>query len=98
MADLKISPNVSAYPDEEHSSLHIEIELPGIRKENISFKLHDDSFYIRATKEGVEYVGSYAVCCPVSPSEAKAKYEDGLLTVDVPYKDPMVDAVEVQIE
>lgn len=98
MVDIKISPTVSAYPDEAHDSLHIEIELPGIRKENISFKIHEDSFYIRATKEGVEYVGSYSVCCPVRPADAKAKYEDGLLTVDVPYKDTLEDAVEVPIE
>jgi HSP20 family molecular chaperone IbpA len=98
MADLKISPNINAFPNDDHTFLHIEIELPGIRKENIHFKLHPDSFYIQATKEGVEYVGAYSVCCPVIPSEARAHYEDGLLTVDVPYQDEMADMVEVQIE
>jgi HSP20 family molecular chaperone IbpA len=75
----------------------VEIELPGVAKENINFKMHDDSFYINATKEGVEYVTSYAICCPVKPEKAKAKYADGLLSVTVPYKQPFEDAIEVKI-
>jgi len=94
-----ISPNVCAYPtDEEHAKLHIEIELPGVKKEDIKFKLHEDSFYIRAKKGDIEYVGSYAVCCPVLPKEAKATFKDGLLTVEVPYQDTLADAIDVPIE
>src|SRR4030042_5956725 len=99
MANQKITPNVCAYPsDDEHNQLHIEIELPGVKKEDIKFKLHEDSFYIHATKGDIEYVGSYAVCCPVKPARAKAKYEEGLLIVDVPYKEPFEDAGDVEIE
>ncbi len=99
MVNQKISPEVCVYPlDEEHNELHIEIELPGVKKEDIKFKLHEDSFYIHATKGDIEYVGSYAVCCPVKASAAKARYEEGLLTVDVPFKEPFEDAVEVNIE
>ncbi len=95
----RISPNVCSYPtDEEHQKLHIEIELPGVKKEDVKFKLHEDSFYIHATKGDIEYVGSYAVCCPVNAKEAKATFKDGLLTVEVPYQDAFEGAVEVPIE
>ena len=93
----KVAPRVFAYPDEEHRNLLVEIELPGVAKKDISFKLHEDSFYIHATKEGVEYVTSYSICCPVKPDQAEAKYADGLLTVKIPYKQPFEDAVEVNI-
>ncbi len=99
LGNQKISPNVCAYPsDDEHNEMHIEIELPGVKKEDIKFKLHEDSFYIHATKGDIEYLGSYAVCCPVKANEAKATYKEGLLIVDVPYKEPFEDAVEVKIE
>ena len=44
----KVAPRVFAYPDEEHRNLLVEIELPGVAKKDISFKLHEDSFYIHA--------------------------------------------------
>ncbi|HDP98110.1 MAG TPA: Hsp20/alpha crystallin family protein, partial [bacterium] len=78
--------------------LMVEIELPGVAKKDIHFKLHEDSFYINASKEGVEYITSYSICCPVKAEQAEAKYADGLLTVKVPYKQPFEDAVEVKIQ
>ncbi len=95
----RISPSVCAYPtEEEYSKLHIEIELPGVNKEDVKFKLHEDAFYIRATKGDIEYVGSYVVDSPVNAKEAKATFKDGLLTVEVPYRDPFAEAVEVTIQ
>jgi HSP20 family molecular chaperone IbpA len=96
--EVKISPALLAYPDENHDNLIIEIELPRVKKENVKVKIHEDSFYITATKEGTQYIGSYAVCCPVVPEKAKATYENGLLRVAVPYKDPLEDAVDVMVE
>ncbi len=98
MADIKTSPHVCAYPDEDHEYLNIEIELPGVKKEDIDLKIHFDSFYLNANKEGVHYIGSYAICCPVKPEDAEATYENGMLTVTVPYKNPLDDAVTVEIE
>ncbi len=97
MAERKVAPKVYAYPDEDHENLLVEIELPGVAKNDIQFKLHEDSFYIHAKKEGVEYATSYSICCPVKAEAAEAQYADGLLSVKVPYKQPFEDAVEVKI-
>ncbi len=99
MADiLRLSPVISAYPDDKYENLEIEIVLPGVEKKDISFKITEDGFYIRASKEGVEYADSYAVCCPVSPEKAVARYSNGVLKVTVPYQQPFENAMDVKIE
>ncbi len=99
MADiLRLSPVISVYPDDNYENLEIEIVLPGVEKKDISFKITEDGFYVRASKEGVEYADSYAVCCPVSPEKAVARYSNGVLKVTVPYQQPFENAVDVKIE
>ncbi len=99
MADtLKVSPSICAYPDDKYENLEIEVVLPGVEKKDISFKMTEDGFYIRATKEGVEYADSYAICCPVSPEKAVAKYSNGILKVTVPYQQPFEKVIDVKIE
>ena len=94
---VKVSPRLCAYSDREHTKLHIEIELPGVRQEDIDLKMHEDSFALHAERDEVVFVGSYATCCPVNPDKAEAVYNNGLLKVDVPYKDAMSDAKEIKI-
>lgn len=99
MADtLKVSPSICAYPDDKYENLEIEIVLPGVEKKDISFKLTEDGFYVKAIKEGVEYTDSYAVCCPIVPEKASARYSNGILKVTVPYQQPFEKAVDVKIE
>lgn len=93
-----ISPNICGYVDDEHLNYHIEVQLPGVDKESIKLKMHEDSFFLKGETENTVYVGSYTICCPVKPEAAKATYKNGLLKVDVPFKDPMEDAVDVSIQ
>jgi HSP20 family molecular chaperone IbpA len=39
-----------------------------------------------------------ALSWPVKPHKAEATYEHGLLRIEVPFKDPMEDAVKVAIK
>jgi len=95
---LRLSPAICAYADDNYENLKIEVILPGIEKKNISFKLAEDGFYVKATKEGVEYVDSYSICCPANPDKAAASYSSGILKVTVPYQKPFENAVDVKIE
>lgn len=94
----RMSPEVCAMPDEKHENLHIEIQLPGVDKEKINLKMHEDSFNIHATREDVEYSGSYAVCRSIDYGKAKARYKNGLLTVDVPYLKPAPSGKKIPID
>ncbi|MGB9940739.1 Hsp20/alpha crystallin family protein [Methanosarcina sp.] len=95
---LRISPVISAYPDDKYENLLIEVVLPGVEKKNISFKLTNDSFYVSGKKEGVTYLDSYSIGCPVDPEKAVAKYSNGVLKVSVPYQEPLSKLVDVKIE
>lgn len=96
---IKVAPEVCSFVDDDHTKLTIEIALPGVKKEDIKLKMHEDSFNISAPREdsNTEYVTTLALCCPVKPDKADAKYENGLLRIEVPFKDPMEDAVAVKV-
>ncbi len=91
-----ISPNMCSWLDDEHNTSHIEIELPGVEKDTIKLRMHEDSFFISGETEQIRYIGSYSLCCPVIPENAKATYKEGLLTFDVPFKTKF-ESVDVEI-
>ena len=94
----KVSPAVCSFVDENHTRLTVEIAIPGVPKETINLKMHDDSLSLIAPREDFVYVTTLSFCCPVKPEEAKAKYENGLLIINVPFKDLMEDALKIPIE
>lgn len=97
MVTLQV-PCTFACADEKGENLNIEIDLPGIKKENIDFKMHDDSYTIRATDDDVKYAGTFPTCCPVVPEKAVAKYSREKLFVTVPFQEPHMKSVDVEIE
>jgi HSP20 family molecular chaperone IbpA len=98
MADkIRVAPEVCSYVDDEHTKLTLEISIPGVEKKHIKLKMHEDSFSLAAPRDETEYVTTLSFCCPVKPEAAEANYENGLLTVEVPFKDPMEDAIAISI-
>ena len=99
MADdkMKISPDVCSYVDEEGNQIQLEVSLPGVKKEDINLKLTDDSFNLSAPRDDFDYVAASTFCCPVNASGATANYENGLLKISVPFKDPMANAIQVSV-
>jgi HSP20 family protein len=95
---IKVAPNTVAYADAENHKLIVEFAIPGAPTETIDVKILEDSIHLTAPARDVEYVSALALAWPVKPGKAEATYEHGLLRVEVPFKDPMEDAVKVAIK
>jgi len=76
----------------------VEFAIPGAPTETIDVKILKDSVYLLAPARDIEYVSALALTWPVKPDKAEATYEHGLLRIEVPFKDPMEDAVKVVIK
>jgi HSP20 family protein len=95
---MRVAPNSVAYADEEKLKLVVEFAIPGAPTNTIDLKILEDSVHLSAPARDIEYVASLALAWPVKPDKAEAIYENGLLRIEVPFKDPMEDAVKVTIK
>ena len=95
---IKVAPNTVAYTDGENNKLVVEFAIPGAPTDTIDVKILVDSIHLTAPARDIEYVSALALGWPVKPGKAEATYEHGLLRIEVPFKDPMEDAVKVAIK
>jgi HSP20 family protein len=94
---MKVAPVTVAYADAENRKLVVEFAIPGAPADTVDLKILQDSVHLSAPARDIEYVASLALGWPVKPDKAEATYELGLLRIEVPFKDPMEDAVQVVI-
>ncbi len=95
---MKVAPDTVAYADGEHNRLVVEFAIPGAPTETIDVKVLEDSLHLSAPARDIEYVSALALSWPVKPDKAEATYLNGLLRIEVPFKDPMEDAVKVAVK
>jgi HSP20 family molecular chaperone IbpA len=76
----------------------VEFAIPGAPTDTIDLKLLPDSVHLTAPAMDVVYVSGHALAWPVKPDKAEAIYAHGMLRIEVPFKDPMEDAVKVAIK
>ena len=96
---IRIAPNTTpAYADEKTHKLVVEFAIPGAPTDTIDVKILEDSVHLTAPARDIEYVSALALGWQVKPDKAEAVYEHGLLRIEVPFKDPMEDAVKVTIK
>ena len=95
---IKVAPDTVAYADGETHRLVVKFAIPGAPTGTIDLKLLPDSVHLTAPAGDSEYVSALALARPVKPDKAEAIYENGLLRIEVPFKDPMEDAVKVAVK
>jgi len=95
---IRIAPSTVAYADTERNKLVVEFAIPGAPTDTIDLKLLPDSIHLTAPARDIVYVSAQALAWPVKPDKAEATYANGLLRIEVPFKDPMEDAVTVVIK
>ena len=95
---IKIAPDTVAYGDSKSRKLVVEFAIPGAPTDTIDVKILGDSIHLTAPARDVDYVAALALAWPVKPDKAEATYDHGLLRIEVPFKDPMEDAVKLTIK
>ena len=95
---MKVAPDTVAYADSENRKLIVEFAIPGAPSDTVDLKMLQDSVHLTAPARDIEYVASLALGWAVKPDKAEATYEHGLLRIEVPFKDPMEDAVKVVVK
>ena len=94
--DNYITPAVCVYHDNKVYS--IEVELPGVEKENIDFQMSENWFCLKAQREDELYSGCWMLAHNIKPQIAKAKFKDGLLSIRAPQEDMANEGIKINVE
>lgn len=78
----------SPHPQDESGNYCLELELPGIKKENIVISVKDNLLEIKAErKDGSIHIDrKYTLSPKVDADKISAKLEDGILMITLPSK------------
>jgi HSP20 family protein len=74
------------YMDHDDKNYYIQVELPGVKKEDAELEVSDQSFCVRGERADVELLGCYILTHAVNAEKAKAKFDNGLLSIVIPIK------------
>ncbi len=85
------------YVDHDAKNYYIQVELPGVRKEDVDLSVSDQSFCVKGPREDAEYVGCYALAHLVEVEKARAKFDNGLLSIQIPIK-KVLEGKKITIE
>lgn len=98
MAERIVAPDVCMYNDENCESLNIQVDLPGVKKENIEFNFLGEGFYVLAKSDDISFKGAFALPGPVDAEKALGGFSDGMLIVNVPYKETSEKSIRLKID
>lgn len=65
----------------------IAAALPGVAKENVHLMMTDEQFCISGEREDLKYDCCYPMPCEIDSEKSDAHFENGLLTINVPFKE-----------
>jgi len=65
----------------EDDRVHVTVELPGVRKEDIDLEVTDSTLTVSVDTESKKFSKSVALPCDVKSETARAEYNNGILEV-----------------
>lgn len=82
-------PEVSINHDEKDEGLEVTVELPGVSKDKVDLTVSKTGFCVSASREDLRYEGCFQFAHEVDSDRTKAKFENGLLSLVVPFLVPL---------
>jgi len=76
----------------------VEVDLPGVNKENIDLSMHEDIVHVLAEREDLAFHGHLHFPIKVDPKKAKATFNNGLLKVKVPVKEKRGPPIRIEVK
>ena len=83
--------------DHDDKAYFIDVELPGVEKEHVDLSVGEQSVCVEAARDDVVYLGCFSLAHIVDETKATAKFENGLLKIEIPLKSP-IKGKRIQIE
>ncbi len=84
----RLTPCACFSHDETGGRLRIDIEMPGVKREDIQLEMRKNSVCLSAPKnENSEYASCFNLHHEIEPEKTEARYENGLLRIFSPIKD-----------
>ena len=80
-------PMINVNHNENDTGLVITVDLAGAAKESVDLDMGDRGFCIKADAENFRYDNCFMLAHEVKPKESRAKFNSGLLTIRVPFKE-----------
>ena len=87
--------------EDDDDQYELVFEIPGVKKEDIHLHVVKNGLRLVAPRdENTEYVNETSFVCEADPDNVSANYDNGILTVAVPYScpDPFKGTTPVQIK
>lgn len=91
----KVRPKTCAYHDKDKYTF--EIELPGVQKDRIQVEATEDGFTVWAEKKDVVFTECYCLSNAINPDASKGSYNQGLLSLELPLKNPINGGRKIKI-
>lgn len=93
-----VPPRMFACLDAECENYVVEVELPGVKKTDIDLSMHEDVVHVVADREDTAFHGHLHFSLKVNPTEAKAKFNNGLLRIEVPVKEKRSPPTKIEVK
>ena len=82
-----VAPMIDIRHDDNDRGLTIRVDLAGASKESVELEMGNGGFCVKGEGQDFRYESCYRLAHEVTPEKSRAKFDSGLLTIEVPFSD-----------
>ena len=84
-----IAPRIDVTHNENNTGLQISVNLAGAPKEKVELEMGKEGLCVKAEADSFRYETCFMLAHRVKSQDAKAKFDSGLLNIEVPFEETM---------